>query len=305
MLQKKKSNHLWYTRSNNAVKGPFTKGMIQRFLLIGRLSADSPVSQNKRDWRELNSVPDLIPDEMRQVVTADDQQRLLQARLREDERGKDRRRAELDDFQGRRQDHDDRRQFENIDMRIHREVKTHIHDEYAGQNRKGLTTVIAIMAISIIIVTAVFWNVESGKEPIQASDCNSVPGPAMNWNHCQMEGAKLTGLDLKKAHMNNTNLTAADLSNSVLSQADLSYANLTLANLSYVDASQATFKGADFRNANLSHIDFTNADLSYADLRNADVVDAIFENTVLTKAIWVDGRLCTSTKKGQCQDRNQ
>lgn len=303
MLQKKKTRHLWYTRSNNAVKGPFTTGMIQRFLLIGRVSTDTPVSQNKQDWHELNSVPDLIPEEMRHVVSAEDQQRLLQARLREDERGKDRRRAELDDFQGRRHQHDDRRQFENIDMRLHREVKTQIHDEYTGKDRRGLSAAMFILGITTIVVTALFWYVESGKSVMKISDCNGFPGPGMNWNHCQMEGAQLTGLNLENAQLNNTNLTAADMRDTILHAADLSYANLSLATLTQADARQSLFKGADLRNANLSHVDFTNADLSYADLRNADVVGAKFQNTLLTKAIWVDGKICTSSKKGQCRDR--
>ena len=305
MLQKKKSSHLWYIRSNNEVKGPFTKGMIQRFLLIGRLSGNTPVSINKRDWRELNSVTDLIPDEMRHVVTAEDQQRLLQAKLREDERGKERRRAELDDFQGRRHENDDRRQFENIDMRIHREVKTHIHDEYAEKDRSGLVTAFVVLILSVIIVIAIFWFVEAGKEAVLTSDCNSAAEPGMNWNHCQMEGVALAGINIRQAQLNNTNLTAADLSSTILTQADLSYANLTLATLQNAIATQAIFKGADFRNANLTNVDFSGSDLSYADFRGADVVGAKFNNAILTKAIWIDGTLCTSTLKGKCVSRKK
>jgi len=80
------SNYLWHTRINNVVKGPFTVGMVRRFVLIGRMSMDDEVSQDKLTWRRVKDTEEVIPYEMRNITTDEDRQRLLQAQLREDER---------------------------------------------------------------------------------------------------------------------------------------------------------------------------------------------------------------------------
>ena len=55
MRNKETSNYLWYTRNENGVKGPFTIGMVQRFVLIGRLKDDDEVSQDKDIWSRVRN----------------------------------------------------------------------------------------------------------------------------------------------------------------------------------------------------------------------------------------------------------
>jgi len=301
MTKKEKSKYLWYTRNKNGVKGPFTIGMIQRFVLIGRLKQDDEVSYDKRDWQMIHQVPELIPEEMRNISSDDDHQRLLQAQLREDERAKDRRRAELGEFQGRR-NRNDRRQIEDVNTRIHREARSKIQDTYIPQQKTRTPATIAILLIAGLLVMGLFVYIETSKQNVLSPDCNSSPVAGVNWNHCQMEGVQLAGKNLQKAQFNNTNLTAANLTDSQLNDADLAYANLGLAKMRAANLSHAVLKGANLRNADCRNANFNNADLSYADLRNADIDGAVFQNAILYKAIWIDGSLCLSETRGVCNN---
>lgn len=302
MNKKEKSNYLWYIRNEKGVKGPFTIGMVQRFVLIGRLKPDDEVSLDKKTWQSVMHVPDITPEEMRNIHSDDDQQRLLMAQLREDERSRDRRHGESSEFQGRRNS-EDRRQVEDINTRIHREIKNKSMSFYLADRRFLLPTTLSILLVIGLVILAVFVYLESDKQVVQSPDCNSVPAAGVNWNHCQMEGVQLLGKDLQGAHFNNTNLTAANLGDTKLNNADLAYANLGLAVLRHADLQGASLKGANLRNADLRDADFTAADLSYADLRNADISHAIFKDALMYKTIWVDGSQCLSEVKGGCSEK--
>ena len=299
MRKKETANYLWYTRNENGVKGPFTIGMVQRFVLIGRLKQDDEVSQDKDTWRRVRNTPAVIPDEMRNINSDEDQQRLLQARLREDERLKDRRRAELGEFQGRR-NKQDRRQIEDINIRVHREMKSQSQANYVAEKKNAIPMTLSALLLIGLMIVGIFVYMESAKLNHHSPDCNSLPGPAVNWSHCQMEGVQLGGKDLQGAMFNNTNLTAANLANTRLLKADLAYSNLGLAVLQEADLQHASLKGANLRNADLRRSNFSAADLSYADLRNADIQGAIFKDAVLYKTIWIDGSACLPASIGRC-----
>ncbi len=299
MRNKETTNYLWYTRNNNGVKGPFTIGMVQRFVLIGRLAQDDEVSRDKKAWTVVRNTPEVIPEEMRDIRSDEDQQRLLQARLREDERLKDRRRSELSEFQGRR-NKKDRRQLEDLNVRIHREIKNQTQENYVQDSRNTLPMFIGALLLIGLMIVGIFVYIETAKLGPQSPDCNSQPGPAVNWSHCQMEGVQLSSRDLHDARFNNTNLTAARLSNSRLMNADLAYANLALADLQQADLQQASLKGTNLRNADLRRSNFSASDLSYADLSNADIDGAIFKDAILYKTIWIDGEVCLPESVGRC-----
>jgi len=299
MNKKEKSNYLWYIRNEKGVKGPFTIGMVQRFVLIGRLKQDDEVSLDKKQWMPVKDVSDIIPEEMRDIHSDDDQQRLLMAQLREDERSRDRRNAEASEFQGRRNSNE-RRQVEAINTRIHREIKNKTMTIYLADKKFLIPTTLSILLLVGLIVLGMFIYIESGKQVVQSPDCNNYPAPGVNWNHCQMEGVQLPGKELQGAHFNNANLTAANLSGVRLNKADLAYANLSLAVLRDADLQGAVLKGANLRKADLRKANFTGVDLSYADLRNADITDAVFTDAILYKTIWVDGSQCLSETKGAC-----
>jgi len=300
MKIKDNSNYLWYTRNNHGIKGPFTLGMVQRFILIGRLKIDDEISQDKRSWETVKNVQVVIPEEMRQLNSSDAQERLLQAQLREDERSKDRRRQKLDAFQGRRAKKD-RRQPEDVTIRAHREIRNHAQEKTVSTGRNLLPAVFSFGLIVGLFVLGLYVYYEGETMPVRLSDCNAKPGPGVNWNHCQLEGVQLAGLNLLGAKLNNTNLSGANLVRVQLGKADLAYANLSIASLVETNLKNSIVKGTNFRGADLRNVNFAGADLSHADLSGANITGADFSNAILYRAIWVDGRQCSPDSIGNCR----
>ncbi|HEC29826.1 MAG TPA: pentapeptide repeat-containing protein [Gammaproteobacteria bacterium] len=302
MNTKENTDYLWYTRNDNGVKGPFTIGMMHRFVLVGRLKMDDEISSDKKEWRTVRETPVVMPEEMCNIETENDHQRLLQAQLREDERAKDRRRTELGEFQGRREK-TDRRQAERLNARVHREIRNQSHDTI--MNKPGSTSPLpfivffVLFAVIIFLVFFVWFN--EGDKTVQISDCASKPAAGVNWNHCQMQGIQLSGENIQGAHMNNANLTGANLQNTRLMQSDLAYANLGIANLREADLYGSILKGANLSGADLRQANFSKTDLSFADLRNANIKGADFKGALLSRTIWVDGTLCMPGSIGRCR----
>lgn len=294
------SNYLWYTRNKNGVKGPFTVGMIRRFVLIGRMSMKDEVSQDKQTWKRVADTEEVIPLEMRNVTTDDDRQRLLQAQLREDERSRERRRAELDEFEQLRRRNSDRRNPEDVTIRVHREIRNRLQNEYAREEVRRWPGYLTIGFISILVLSGIYIYFVTRNQVPELSDCDAKPMAGVNWNHCQMEGINLRQLNLRGASMNNTNLSGADLRGTDLSGADLSYANLSITDLTGADLHQASLKGAGLRGSTLSGANLVNADLSYADLRGAKIEGVQLQGAILNKAFWLDGSLCGPDSVGKC-----
>lgn len=80
----------------------------------------------------------------------------------------------------------------------------------------------------------------------------------------RLEGADLTGANLKHANLYGSNLAGANLKHANLEGADLSGVNLSHANLS----------GAKLGGADMLDVDVSTANLAGADLRAADLTDA-------------------------------
>jgi len=285
------NDYLWYTRDEKGVKGPFTIGMMHRFILIGRLKLKSEVSRDKRDWTMIRNVSILIPEEMQHVRTDEDHERLLQAQLREDERSKDRRREKLEEFQGRRKK-TDRRQPEGVISKAYRRTRSHVANEAQSDKRNILPSLFVVGVILCLLISGIYVYLQSDQSTYKQADCTTPASSGVNWSHCQMEGKTLIGAMLKSATMRNVNLTGANLSSIKLAQADLSYANLSIVSLVNADLKKAILKGVNLRGADLSNAVFKGADLSYADLRGAKIKGADFSGVILSKAIWVDGSYC-------------
>ena len=86
MHEENEHQRFWYTRRNGVVRGPFPAPMISSFILLGRITDADELSTDKTHWQSLAQLPELIPQVMRHVVTEEDQQRLLIARMHADER---------------------------------------------------------------------------------------------------------------------------------------------------------------------------------------------------------------------------
>ncbi len=92
MQQEKESLAIaWYTRREGIVRGPFAPAHITRHILLGRIRLDDELSHDRVTWRLTRSIASLLPDEMVNLHGWEDYQRLVEARMREDERRQDRR----------------------------------------------------------------------------------------------------------------------------------------------------------------------------------------------------------------------
>jgi hypothetical protein len=94
-----------------------------------------------------------------------------------------------------------------------------------------------------------------------------------------MSGAKLQGVNFKRANMKHSNMNVASLDN-----ADFEEANLESANLSYTRLQNANLESAWLYKANLRGADLRGANLEWACLRGSDLNSIKIKNANLTKA---------------------
>ncbi|MBL1277730.1 MAG: pentapeptide repeat-containing protein [Ectothiorhodospiraceae bacterium] len=314
----------WYTRRGDEIRGPFPAPQISRFILLGRIHDTDELSTDQHHWQKVSDVPILVPEELKaDLKDPESYERLMIARMREDERNsRDRRDEDVDTStppKERRGGDDGRRQHEEEKMIRHREIKTAIAE--AAVQRKNhyfLRGVLSTILLGSLISAAWYfqpWELD------ETADCNAPATPWVNWSNCLMEGVKLVTADLRGAKLRNTNLAGADLRGAQVSGADIAYANLVGANLSGVVMIQSTLLGANLRGADLAGSDLSGANLGYAilqkadlsnanlsdvDFTNADLQGAILDTATLTGAkldqtIWLDGRVCARGSIGQCQ----
>ena len=321
------SKQLWYTRRGNEVRGPFPAPQISRFILLGRICETDELSSNQHDWQKVSDVPVLLPEEFK--GNQDDpaaRERLMIARMREDERSSHNRRADSggqDDSDNpateRRQEEDsDRRRHEEAQLIRHREIKTAIAESAKqGQEHHFFRGVMATLVLAGLIGGA--WYYQPWKQ-LDSADCNAPAQPWVNWSNCSMEGVRLVNTDLRGARMRNARLAGADFRGSQLGGADLAYTNIVGGNLSGAQMSQAALVGANFRNADLSAANLNGANLAYAilqgadltgtnlngadlsnaDLKGATITFAKIADARLDKTIWIDGKVCAVGSVGNC-----
>ncbi len=101
---------------------------------------------------------------------------------------------------------------------------------------------------------------------------------------CNLRGANLSGLNLRRA---------------VLSEADLSGSNLSGADLFRADLSEANLKGANLKGANLTKAHLSKTNLSGSILSGVDLSGAYLFKADLSGAKWCDG-LCTCGTSDTC-----
>lgn len=314
---------LWYTRRGNEIRGPFPAPQISRFILLGRIVETDELSADQINWQPVSSVPVLIPEELRADPNDPGaHERLLQARMREDERSSiDRRQGserEVPTLERRHRVEGDRRRQEEDEVIRHREIKTAITEaSKQDSNNYFLRGFIAMLFIAGLVGGAWYYQ---PWEMIETSDCKAPAQPWVNWSNCMMEGVHLAAADLRGARMRNANLAGADLRGSHLGGADIAYTNLVGANLTGTEMTQAALVGANLRNADLSQAkldganlayavfqganmtaaDLTGADLTNADLKGAMITFAKLTDAKLGNAIWTDGKVCAAASVGEC-----
>lgn len=293
-----KSN-LWYTRRNGQVRGPYPAGQVTRYILLGRILTDDELSQDQQEWVPVADCEALIPEEMKHLETEEDMERLFAARLREDERsGEDRRATQrMVPPEGVNRRSKERRRPEDPQWIAFRRKRLLAIDE---TERSAPSFIRNTYWLVIFIILGLVVFIMSPDQTVTTSDCVANAEPGVVWNNCKRPGLQAERADLTGAQARNMDLTGAQLGGTIWMQADLAYSLLNLADLRRASLQQANLKGAGLKKADLRSADLSGADLSYADLRGANIAGARFDGARLDHALWIDGRECGVGSVGKC-----
>lgn len=320
------NKQLWYTRRGMEVRGPFPAQQISRFILLGRIRQSDELSTDQHEWQKVSEVPVLIPEVMKADLSDPEaHQRLLIARMREDERDAHDRRERSDDAaeaSKHQRSGVERRSQEEQEIVRHREIRTAISDaSKQGKQNYLLRSVITALVLAGVVAAAWFFQPWQNKTGDRVVDCGAQPQAMANFDNCQLPGIRMSNANLRGATLRNANLANGNFSASEMSMADLSYANMlavqmtgavlqeavllgaNLANavLDDVDLKQANLAYAILRGSSLAGADLSNADLSSADLQGADISAAVFNGATLDGASWVDGGICQAGSVSECR----
>jgi hypothetical protein len=292
------TDYLWYIRRNGEVQGPFPRGLISNYILVGRINDQVELSTDQEHWAPPSAHPELVPEVMRHTATALDRERLELARLHQDERrGSERRCAATGEVRERRGR--DRREEESQPVAAHRTVKrllTVLPDD--ASRRTAVAAVVSLAALVAAAFVAASWLFPTAM--VAPPECAAAPRMGINWSHCHLSRRNFYYADLRNARIDNAHLEGAGLVWARLQHADLSYANLAGARLNQADLRAATLVGAILRGADLRNAALDGADLAYADLQGAKLVQARLNDARLGHAIWTDGRHCGAESVGRC-----
>lgn len=286
----------WYVRHKGRISGPFSKGLIRRQVLLGRIFNDDEFSQDQMKWQRLSQLRDLVPA----VMTANLDEPLAKQRLAAARRWAD--------------DRDDMpHSIISDDVGENVSGGKEVDGEY-GQLSLGIRNKLAFiqrerwkngffMFLIFTLFIVVIGSYLSMNTPVveRSIDCSAAAEPAVVWDNCMMSGVVLRGLNLQGARLMNANLVGADLSSANMAGAELSYALMAGVNAVSVNWQSARLVGTNLQQANLAGANLSQADLSYANLLAANIRGVNFSGAKLDKVRWVDGRICAVGSVTHCQ----
>ena len=145
----------WYTRRSGVVRGPFSAEEISRHLILGRISMDDEISQDRDSWEPAERCGELLPAELQKLNTWDDYQQLVIARMQVDERKGERRCRDcrnLNKCHPERRTNPDRRSRDS-DQLVSHYLFGHAH---TGRNLAGQSGGIRPLLLVLLLVTMVF-----------------------------------------------------------------------------------------------------------------------------------------------------
>lgn len=303
---KKTTHQNWFTRPDGKIQGPFPKGMIQSFVLSGRLKLSDEVSFDKEVWSKLKEHRELIPKELLNVKTKEDKERLRMAIRRENERLHDRRTNTTNEGAGTAGADSENRRSERRKTESESDFnRRHSREEIGRHYRQKKNQFIQILVFSLCLI-ALAWGAYhayffGNKSVISITNCSAPAMPKVNWANCKLEGHRAVAKDISSGQFSNVNLKGADLHGSNIQGANFHYANLERVNFSYADISQSRLVGARLRGADLTNADISQSDLSYSNLLEAKMGGAVLKGARFDNAIWIDGRKCRVGSIGYCR----
>jgi uncharacterized protein YjbI with pentapeptide repeats len=302
MSAEKSHRVLWFTRREGVVRGPYPRKQISRYVLLGRIRTTDEVRSEGGGWRELTACPELIPEVMKLPPTEENRQRLLMARLREDERQpRDRRernpnppRDILEQRSGR-----ERRRPESEAVLRHRALRDQVL--HGRRSNSKLYRYPLVASVIVILGFLLSYTQQQFEAETLEADCAAVPQPGVKWGNCNLIGLIANQVNLVGADISNARMDNAQLSGARLDHVNLEYTSLNLSNLRRADLSNARLVGVTLRGSDLRDSKLVMADLSYANLSEANIEGADFTGAILDNTIWIDQKLCSPGSIGVCK----
>jgi hypothetical protein len=293
---------LWFTRREGVVRGPYPHKQISRYVLLGRIRTTDEVRPDGGEWRGLTAYADLIPEVMKLPPTDENRQKLVMARLREDERQPGDRRERnpnppgdiLEQRSGR-----ERRQPESEAALRHRALRYQVSH---GMRTNGkLYRYPLVASVMVMLGLLLSYTLQQFEAETVEPDCAAVPQPGVKWGNCNLIGLIANRVNLVGADISNARMDNAQLSGARLDSVNLEYTSLNLSNLRQADLSHARLVGVTLRGSDLRDSKLVMADLSYANLSEADIEGADFTGAILDNTIWIDQRPCIPGSIGVCR----
>ena len=147
----------WYARRDGVVRGPFSPNEVSRYILLGRIRLDDDISTDQNNWQTAGSIASILPEEILDLSSWSEYQRLIISRLQLDERVADRR--DPDSLPPETAGNDRRtgceRRRENAAMNITRSVYGEGRADNTGGRRAAgmfvLTLVLAALVVAWLV----------------------------------------------------------------------------------------------------------------------------------------------------------
>lgn len=286
----------WYIRKAERVYGPFPNKLIGRYLILGRITLETEVSQDKLNWSEVRHYSAMVPEVVKEAGTPEGDKALMLARIREDERSSLDKSREGNGSEGL--EPEERREEEEQLLTLHRQLRDDVYQKYRIEPRRTPVYILLVVLLLFMLVGGYFAS--RSTTDARLTDCQAIAEPGINWSGCHKQGEALRGKNLHSAILRNAKLQMADLSSSQLQQADLAYADMSNAILVATQLQQANLKGANLQKANLYSANLKGANLSYAELAGANLSEANLQGAVLDHTLWVNGEQCLAGSIGAC-----
>ncbi|MEN8178438.1 MAG: pentapeptide repeat-containing protein [Pseudomonadota bacterium] len=241
--QAAESNNIWFLRVEGAQLGPYPSARVRNLLANGELSLHAEISRDRKSWKKIQSVPEVVPLKLRAQLGDRSAQTLVHARRVAEQQSRT-------------------VKSEKFPVAALLVVSLLISGILAVSIWRGLPQERDVPDCSAQAAPQVNW-----------SNCVLI---GIDVGAASLAGANLNSANLRQAKLTATNLMAANLRYSDLSGADMSYAQLKQAVLLGANLQGADLAEADLTEADLRFADLTGSRLEGARLNGARLSEAIW-----------------------------
>lgn len=236
------NTRLWFLRSEGIKRGPYPSGRIRRMLLQEEVGLDVEISADRRNWKPIGEVPEVIPLQLRAASGDASAQKTLEAR-------------------------------DQIDV---------LSADRPTRKFPLLAMIVSLLVLGAVVGLSLWSGMPKRMDDPQCDspaapgvNWRSCLLVAVDVGSASLRGATLNSAVLRKAK-----LTATDLREADMRYADLRYADLSYALMEKVSLMGANLQGADLTEADLINADLRFADLRGARMRGAALDGARLDEAI-------------------------